>query len=312
VGARTFSHDGLTFDVDDSGAGGAHAAAPAERADVVILLHGFPASKRSWAAVTPALVAAGYRVLAPDQRGYSPGARPRRRRDYAMRHLVGDVMALADSVGAERFHLVGHDWGGAVAWSAAAWHPERLRTVTSLATPHAKALMKSMLSSTQALQSWYMAFYQLPWLPELSITSGLGGKAFERVLVRSGLSAAWAEEYLRFMRSGAAGPTLNWYRAIPLTRPDSLSAVSVPALYVYGAGDFALGRRAADLVGRYVRGPYRYEVLEGVSHWIPEEEPHTTARLLLEHFARDPGPERPSERDPGPERPPERDPGPGV
>jgi pimeloyl-ACP methyl ester carboxylesterase len=300
VASRTFTHAGLTFDVDDSGIGEA-------QAEVVILLHGFPASRRSWDGVTPALVDAGYRVLAPDQRGYSPGARPPDRRDYAIEHLVGDVLALADDAGATRFHLVGHDWGGAVAWSLAASHPGRLRTVTSLTTPHGRALLRSMTSSTQALRSWYMAFYQLPWLPELSVTSGAGGTAFMRVLVQSGLSPVRADDYLRFMRSGAVGPAINWYRAIPFTRPTTLGDVSVPAMYVYGTKDFALGRRAADLVGHYVDGPYRYEVLEGVSHWIPEEEPDTTARLLLDHFAT-----HAPEREPGPERPPERESGPGV
>ncbi len=272
---RSFTHDGLTFDFDDSGS---------DTDEVVILLHGFPASRRSWDGVASRLTVAGYRVLAPDQRGYSPGARPPGRRSYAMRYLVGDVMALADSVGADRFHLVGHDWGGGVAWSAAGWNPERVATMTSLATPHVKALMRSMASSTQALHSWYMAFYQLPWLPEVSITSGPGGRAFNRVLVKSGLSPDRADEYMRFMRAGAAGPAINWYRALPFTSPRVLDSISVPTLYVYGTDDFALGRRAADLVARYVRGPYRYEVLDGVSHWIPEEEADTTARLLVEHF----------------------------
>ncbi len=276
--SRTLTHDGLTFDFDDFGPD----EGLTDDAEAVVLLHGYPASRRSWAGVAPHLTAAGYRVLVPDQRGYSPGARPRGRRSYAMGHLVGDVMALADHAGIERFHLVGHDWGGGVAWSAAAWHPERVTTVTSLATPSVKALLRSMTSSTQALHSWYMAFYQLPWLPEASVTTG---PAFTRVLVGSGLSQAAAEDYVGFMRSGAAGPAINWYRAIPFTSPKVLGPVSVPTLYVYGTGDFALGRRAADLVGRYVSGPYRYEVLEGVSHWIPEEEPDTTARLLLEHFA---------------------------
>jgi len=290
---RSLTHDGLTFDVDDSGAEGSADGGANEPGETVILLHGYPASRRSWDGVAPRLTAAGYRVLAPDQRGYSAGARPRGRRSYAMAHLVGDVMALADSAGVDRFHLVGHDWGGGVAWSAAAWHPERVATVTSLATPHVKALVRSMGSSTQALHSWYMAFYQLPWLPELSVTSGPGGRLFTRVLVKSGLSEHRAEEYIRFMRSGAATPAINWYRALPFTSPKALRPVSVPTLYVYGTDDFALGRRAADLVGRYVQGPYRYEVLEGVSHWIPEEEPETTARLLLEHFAAHPS--RPTE-----------------
>ncbi len=285
---RSLTHDGLIFDVDDSGVEGLADGGAYKPAEVVILLHGFPASRRSWDEVAPRLTATGYRVVAPDQRGYSPGARPRRRRSYATTHLVGDVMALADSVGVERFHLVGHDWGGVVAWAAAAGHPDRVATVTSLATPHVKALMRSMASSTQALHSWYMAFYQLPWLPELSVTTDWGGRAFRRVLVKSGLSEHRADEYIRFMRSGAATPAINWYRALPFTSPKVFRPVSVPTLYVHGTDDFALGRRAADLVGRCIRGPYRYEVLEGVSHWIPEEEPETTARLLLEHFAAHP------------------------
>ncbi len=274
---QTFEHDGLSFDVDDTGSG-----------DVVILLHGYPASRTSWAAVTPALADAGYRVLAPDQRGYSPRARPGGRTSYALDRVVGDVMALGDRAGAERFHLVGHDWGGAVAWAAAAWYPERVRTLTSLATPHPRALLGAMLSSSQALRSSYIAFFQLPWLPEMSMTSTAGGRVFTRALERSGLSPGRAEEYLGFLRSGAAGPAINWYRAIPFIRPRGFDTVSVPTMYVYGTGDFALGRRAADLTHRYVRGPYRYEILEGVSHWIPEEAADTTARLLLEHFGAHP------------------------
>jgi pimeloyl-ACP methyl ester carboxylesterase len=275
---ETFDHDGFTFDVDDSGGVG----------EPVVLLHGFPETRGSWNAVTPHLVDAGYRVLAPDQRGYSPRARPRGRRCYAMGHLVGDLMALADTAGLDRFHLVGHDWGGAVAWSAAVSHPERLLTVTSLATPHPTALAKAMVSSSQPLRSWYMLFYQLPWVPEASVTSHWGGKAFFRVLVKSGLSVGRADQYVRFLRSGAAGPAINWYRALPFISPQGFRKVSVPALYVYGDGDQFLGRRAAGLTGDYTSGPYRYEVLAGVSHWMPEEAAAEVSRLLLEHLAAHP------------------------
>ena len=281
---QTFAHDGLTFDVDDTGGRNGDGGDLVGDSDVVILLHGFPASKRSWDAVTPSLVGAGFRVLAPDQRGYSPGARPRGRGRYALDRLVGDVVALADQAGARRFHLVGHDWGGAVAWALAAWHPERVITLTSLATPHPRAMLDAMGSSTQALHSWYILFYQLPWLPELSVTTALGARMFTRTLVGTGLSADRAGEYLRFMASGAAGPAINWYRALPFTPHRGFEPVSVPTMYVYGDADFALGRRAADLTGRYAHGPYRYEILEGVSHWIPEEAATTTARLLLEHL----------------------------
>ena len=223
-GLRTFRHDGLTFDFQDSGGDG----------EPVVLLHGYPGNHRSWDRMAPALVAAGYRVLALDQRGYSPGARPRARRAYALDCVTGDLLALADAAGLDRFHVVGHDWGGAVAWATAAWHPDRLASITSLTTPHMRALLRSMGSSTQGLRSLYMVFCQLPWLPEASVTSGPGGRAFVRTLVTTGLSEARAEEYLRVLRSGAARYALHWYRAMPFNRLDKLTPVAVPTLYVYG------------------------------------------------------------------------------
>src|SRR5947207_6908664 len=168
----------LVFDVRDEGP---------QQGEVVILLHGYPETKESWDGVVPGLVAAGYRVLAPDQRGYSPRARPKGRRAYMADNLVGDVLALADAAGAERFHVVGHDWGGAVAWYCAMRHPDRVLTMTSLATPHPSAMTRSFFSSTQLLRSWYFLFYQLPRLPEWSAQSKLGGRVFRRTLLRSGL-----------------------------------------------------------------------------------------------------------------------------
>ncbi len=276
---RTFEHDGLVFDVDDSGGAG----------DLVVLLHGYPQTRRCWDRVTPVLVAAGYRVVAPDQRGYSPGARPGGRRDYALDRLVGDLIALADAAGADRFHVVGHDWGGAVAWAAAAWHPERLTTMTTLATPHFRALLWSMVSSGQLLRSWYMLFCQLPWLPEAAVAGDRAGAVFARTLVRSGLSEDRAREYVRFLQEGAAGPALNWYRAMPFNSPVRLAPVTVPVLHLHGSADFALTRRSADLTGRYVEGEYRYQVLDGVSHWIPEEAADVALPLILEHLWTHPG-----------------------
>lgn len=274
----TFAHDGLTFDYDDSGGDG----------EPVVLLHGYPESRRSWDGVTPALVAAGYRVLALDQRGYSPGARPQGRRAYTLDRAVGDLLALADAAGLERFHVVGHDWGGAVAWAAAAGNGPRLASMTSITTPHMRALLRAMVTSAQALRSGYMLFCQLPWLPEAAVMSGPGGRAFVQTLVRSGLSRPRAEEYLAFMRSGAIGPALNWYRAMPFNRLDRLGPVDVPVLYVYAAADFALHRRAADLTARYANGPYRFCVLEGASHWVPEEHAAELTPVLLEHLAAHP------------------------
>ncbi len=147
----------LTFDVIDAG--------PAD-GPVVVLLHGFPQFNTSWNAVIDRLTAQGYRCLAPNQRGYSPGARPLRRRDYRMPEIVEDIRALIDASGAERVHLAAHDWGAAAAWAAAAELPDRIATLTSFSVPHPGAFLKGLVTSRQGLMSWYMYFFQLPWLPE--------------------------------------------------------------------------------------------------------------------------------------------------
>jgi pimeloyl-ACP methyl ester carboxylesterase len=270
-----FRNGELVFDVRDEGP---------PQGEVIVLLHGFPETKESWDGVVPGLAAAGYRVLAPDQRGYSPRARPKGRRAYVADNLVGDVLALADAAGTERFHVVGHDWGGAVAWYSAMWHPERVATVTSLATPHPTAFARSILTSTQFFRSWYFFFYQLPRLPEWTATSAFGRPRFRETLLRSGLSADKLEHYLKVLDGpGAMTAAINWYRAVPFTPPTRQRPVSVPTMYLYGARDFALGTRAAELTARYVTGPYRYEHLDDVSHWIPEEVPDLVVDRVLEH-----------------------------
>ena len=271
-----FRNGDLVFDFRDEGP---------EGGDVIILLHGYPETKASWEEVMPGLAAAGYRVLAPDQRGYSPRARPTGRRAYVAENLVGDVLALADAAGAQRFHVVGHDWGGAVAWYCAMWHPDRLKTVTSLATPHPTAFARSLLTSTQLFRSWYFAFYQLPRLPEWTSTSSFGRSRFRDTLLRSGLPKAKLDAYLAVLdEPGAMTAAINWYRGVPFTPPRMQQPVSVPTLYVYGARDFALGENAAELTARYVTGPYRYERLDA-SHWMPEEVPDIVTKLIVEHIA---------------------------
>src|SRR4051794_7691053 len=252
---REFQRADMTFDVTDSGP---------QDGPVVVLLHGYPENRTSWDAVTPLLTAAGYRVLAPDQRGYSPRARPLRRRDYRMAEMVADTLALVDASGAERVHLVGHDWGGGVAWAFAAAHPERLHTVTSLTTPHPRAMAASMVRSTQLLKSWYMLFFQLPVLPEQAYSPRMESR-LRRTLEQTGLSPEAVERYVTPLKEpNAARAALNWYRGVPLSGPMA-GRVAVPALYVYATDDAFLGRKAADLTAKYVDAPYRYEVLDGRS-----------------------------------------------
>lgn len=274
-----YSRGPLTFDVDDTG--------PAD-GRTVILLHGFPEDRHCWDAVGEPLVSAGYRVLAPDQRGYSPRARPTGRRAYALAELSGDVIALADAAGCEKFDLVGHDWGGGVAWDVAAHHPSRVRTLTVLSTPHPRAFLASMTKSSQLLHSWYMVFFQIPGLPEAMLRFGRGER-FKKSLRRAGLDEQTAERYAaRFTEPGAMTGPINWYRGLPFSAREPSPDVEVPTLYVWSDGDSFLTRTAAELTAQHVSGPYRFEVLEGESHWLPTAAASRVSALLLEHLAAHP------------------------
>ena len=268
-----FSRGDLTFDVTEDG--------PAD-GEPVLLLHGFPQHSDSWDAVVPALAEAGYRTIRPDQRGYSPGARPRGRRAYKIAELVADAAALIDHYGGSA-HVVGHDWGAAVAWSLATETPDKVRSLTSLSVPHPGAFLRSFLTSSQALKSWYMLFFQLPWLPERLLRSQLGP-----ALVRTGQSAEAARRDLAGLAApGAMTAALNWYRAMLFIDPRrSGDPVRRPTLFIWSDGDTALGRRGAEDTAKYVRAPYQFEVLAGVSHWIPDEVPDQLTALLLPHFKR--------------------------
>jgi len=279
-----FTNAGLSFEVTDT--------APADgggAGQVAVLLHGFPEDRRSWRRVAPALAAAGHRVLAPDQRGYSPGARPAARSAYTLSQLAGDVLALADAAGTERFHLVGHDWGAALAWYIAGRHPRRLISLTALSVPHPLAFRQALTSSTQAFRSWYVAVFQLPGLPELAL-SRRGGMALRDALVRTGLDPGSAARYaVRATDPAAMRGALNWYRAIPLDVRERIGPIDVPTLFIWGDGDRFVSRTAAELCGRFVSGSYRFELLQGSSHWLLQEAPEQVAAVLVEHFARTSG-----------------------
>lgn len=275
----SFHHDGLRFDVSVTG--------PAD-GRAVIVLHGFPSDRTAWAAVAPELAAAGCRVLAPDQRGYSPGARPPRRRDYRLNRLAGDVLALADQAGVDRFDVVGHDWGAIVAYHLAGHHPHRVRTVTALSVPHLGAWRQSLVRSGQALRSSYMAFFQLPVLPE-RLLAARSGDRLRRALTRSGLDDHHARRYAaRAARPGGLTGPLNWYRALPFD-PPRLGQVPVSTMLVWGDRDRFVNRTAVDLCQRWVTGPYRLEVARGVSHWLPEEAPARVVTKVLAHLRAVPG-----------------------
>ena len=270
-----YRHGDLTFDVIDRG--------PAD-GPPVILLHGFPQLNTCWDQVMDRLVAQGYRCLAPNQRGYSPGARPPRRRDYRLPDLAADVIALIDEIGGGPVHLVGHDWGSAVAWQVAATAPERLKTLTAMSVPHPAAFRNAVLTSRQGLASWYMYLNQLPWLPEKMLGAG-GGAGLARTLQRGfGQSREAAERDGRAMtETGALTGGLNWYRAILVTPPSQAPGrVSVPTMFIWSDGDDAIKEKGVRDCANYVTGEYRLEIFNGVSHWMPDECPDRVADLLLD------------------------------
>lgn len=261
---------GLVFDVRDDG--------PLD-GEPVVLLHGFPERATSWRHVAPLLNAAGCRTLAMDQRGYAPRARPRRRRDYRLPELAADTAALVRRVGGSA-HLVGHDWGGAVAWAVAQHHPDRVRTLTAVSAPHPQAFLDATRHSRQLLKSWYMGFFQLPWLPE----AVAGSERFGTALRKGGMTA---DDVARFRREivddGALRTALHWYRAVPLTpRSGTRAPVRVPTTVVWSDGDVAIERWGAVHSEQYVEGPFRLVALEGVSHWIPTEAPEALAEAVLD------------------------------
>lgn len=290
------TRDGLVFDVCDSG--------PAD-GEAVVLLHGWPQDSTAWRRVTPLLNAAGLRTIAPDQRGYSRRARPTAPTAYELHELIADVVTLLDEAGIDRAHLVGHDWGGAVAWAFAERHPERLRSLTVLSTPHHRALAWAFRHGDQSLRSLYMLAFQVPVLPEVLLRAGL-----PRVLRSTGLPQEDADRYAaRFREPGAATGALNWYRGLDLTRglrrrvrsalpggggsdtartgatPGAGDAprprrVTVPTTYVWGSADPALGRAAAERTARHVASDYRFVELEA-GHWLPETEPQRVAEEII-------------------------------
>lgn len=255
----------------------------------VILLHGFPQTSRCFAGTAAVLGGEGYSVLAPDQRGYSPGARPAQVEDYEGPELVADVLALADAAGMPTFDLVGHDWGGMVGWWLAGLHPDRVRTFAAVSTPHPAAFAAALAGDQdQGQRSSYLELFRQPEVPERLLLGDAGdGSGLRAAFAGTGIDPEAVDAYVAALSApGALTAALNWYRATDLHRSPVAARVTVPTLYVWSTDDIALGRAAAEATADYVDGPYRFEVLEGVSHWIPDVAADRLSRLLLDHLGR--------------------------
>ncbi|MEM7140228.1 MAG: alpha/beta hydrolase [Actinomycetota bacterium] len=276
ISTETIDLGALSFIADVGGDG-----------DLVVLLHGFPHSRHTWRHELPALVDAGFSVCAPDQRGYSAGARPTEIDDYRVELLMADVLGLADARGADRFHLVGHDWGGQIGWCLAAHHPDRVRSLAVLSRPHPQAFIRAFSTDPdQAARSSHHRAHQRPeatddWLAD-------GASSLRSLYAAWGVPPATAATYLETLgERDALDAAINWYRAAPRSEitPGDLPAIDVPTLYVWGTADATVGEIAATGTSDFVTGPYRFEALEGFGHTVPDEEAGVFTALLLEHLA---------------------------
>jgi pimeloyl-ACP methyl ester carboxylesterase len=264
----------LTFTVDTAG--------PRDGAPV-LLLHGFPETRHMWRHALAALAKAGYRGIAPDQRGYSEGARPPKTDDYATDLLVADATSLMGALGSQRFHLVGHDWGGQIAWLIAAQYPARVQSLFVLSRPHPAAFAKAMQEDkAQAERSrHHRAFREDDAITRMR-QANLA--PLRKGMIDQGVPAGDADIHVRaLLEPGAIEGAMSWYRASNIAAA-STPAVTVPTTYVWGTADATVGRRAAELTAEFVRGPYRFEILKDAGHFAVDQFPERVSELLLAHL----------------------------
>ncbi|MFO0929470.1 MAG: alpha/beta hydrolase [Gemmataceae bacterium] len=261
----------------------------------LVFLHGFPEFWYSWRKQIPYFADRGYRVIVPDQRGYGASDQPAGLSAYRLDALAGDVVGLIDAVGAERACVVGHDWGGGVALWTAFRHPARVRRLVVLNCPHWRAMERELRRSwAQRRKSWYMAFFQLPWLPEW-LARRNDFRMLADALVRTSRPGTFTEadlaEYRRaWARPGALTGMINWYRAV-VQRPPHFPAdsrIRVPTLVLWGARDAFLNRELAQgTVEQCDAG--ELVTLDDATHWLQHEQPERVNGLIDAFLRREPG-----------------------
>ena len=281
IGLKTRS--GLTFTADVAG--------PTD-GSLVLLLHGFPESRHSWREALPALASHGYRAVAPDQRGYSAGARPDPAdlSNYAFDKLVNDAVEIAAAVGhdGKRFHLVGHDWGGQVSWGVADKYPKRLASLAILSRPHPKSFRRALLKEDgdQKHRSRHHRAFLEPETGKLLLADN--AKRLRDGLFGQGVPAAALEEHLGVLGNPEAlEAALAWYRSNKGLAAD-IGTIQVPTLYIWGDADATVGPDAAHDTGDFVGAAYAMEVLPGIGHFIMDQAPARATELLLAHLERHP------------------------
>ncbi|HEX4209531.1 MAG TPA: alpha/beta hydrolase [Candidatus Binataceae bacterium] len=241
IQTQTWNVGELGFTVDTAGP---EAGVP------VLMLHGFPQNRHMWSHQLYALAAAGFHAIAPDQRGYSRGARPSAIEAYTTDQLTRDALNLMDACGAQRFHLVAHDWGGQLAWLIAAGHPDRVTSLTVLSRPHPAAFTQAMTEDPeQANRSRHHKGFREP--DAIALLRQDNFKSLRKGLEHEGIVAADVDVYLRTLaEDGALESAINWYRANTLA--SAIGPIAPPTLYIWGTADASVGRRAAELTAPFV------------------------------------------------------------
>ncbi|MDP8223115.1 MAG: alpha/beta fold hydrolase [Candidatus Lernaella stagnicola] len=264
---------------------------------LALLLHGFPENWFSWRYQLRALARAGYRAVAVDMRGFNESEKPNGVAAYHADHLRRDVVGIIKALGGEPAHLIAHDWGGAVAWDVAAHHPDILRSLSILNAPHPRIFMRRLFRSPRQLRrSWYMFFFQIPWLPERLMRADIDtqfarafrGWAIRKEMFPDEVIAAFAEP---MKRPGALTAGLNYYRAAFRNFRSGRKAerspnIAVPTQVIWGEDDRALGKELTEGMEHYVDAPYEIHFLPACSHWVQQEYPEETNALLIDFLTR--------------------------
>jgi pimeloyl-ACP methyl ester carboxylesterase len=270
----------MTFDAATRGARGD---------PLVLMLHGFPQTSHTWRHQLEPLAGAGYYTVAPDQRGYSAGARPEERDRYATTLLVEDALGMARELGYDRFHLVGHDWGGQLSWLLASKYPEAVTSLTVLSRPHPSAFAAAMRSDPdQSERSKHHRAFLDPKTATLLLENDAA--RLRRALLDQDVDEVDVNAYLSVLQDKSAlEGALNWYRAAgsrgSALEDPSAAMVSVPTLYIWGDADATVGRAAAVGTADHISGPYRFEILPGVGHFVTDQAGETVSELLLDFLA---------------------------
>jgi len=268
---------GLTFNVREHGEG-----------SPVLLLHGFPETSRMWEPLMEHLAGEGFHCLAPDQRGYSPGARPEGANHYTYSTLAADAAGILDAMGWERAHLIGHDWGGLAGWAAVGFYPERVLSWTSLSIPHIKSFgMAIRENEEQSQKSGYINLFRQEGVAEDALSAN--DYAALRGLFAATHKPDEIDEYIEVLsHDGALTAALNYYRGSEGIRPDQddgspWGPVATPTLFIWGNQDMAIGRVAAEGTAQYMTGPYQFVDLDA-GHWLIQERFDEIAELVTNHL----------------------------